>query len=69
MEPTQNEAQAEMNSELDAENAFANESIMDKIELLVQAMEFIVHIPENQKYLDAASEVEAWLATHRPEEV
>ena len=43
------------------------EEIADAIELLVEATEHIVHVPENQKYLDAAAKVEAWLATHKPE--
>jgi len=43
-----------------------NGEIADAIQLLVEATELIVHIPENQKYLDAAAKVEAYLATYDP---
>ncbi len=44
-------------------------SIADDIELLVQATDLIVHIEENQKYLDAAGRVEVWLATNAPKDL
>jgi hypothetical protein len=43
-----------------------NPEIAEAIELLVQAVEQTVDIPENQKYRDAAATVEAYLATHDP---
>ena len=38
----------------------------EDIELLIEATNHIVHIPENQKYLDAAARLEAYLATYDP---
>lgn len=43
-----------------------SEEIADDIELLVEMRELIVHTPENEKYLEAAARVEAYLATNRP---
>lgn len=45
-----------------------NNELLDAMELLVEATELIVHIPENQKYLDAAATVESYLATYEPKE-